>query len=58
MNHIELLAQILTNNLGNKISVELAHGIVSVFQQQMPKEEAVNDTLTDSNESCDNAVCN
>ena len=33
MNPTELLAQILNNNIGNKLTVELASGIVAVFNQ-------------------------
>lgn len=37
MNETELLSQILANNIGQKLTLELAHGIVSVFNQSLPK---------------------
>lgn len=38
MNPTELLAQILNNNIGNRITVELASGIVAVFSQAMAQQ--------------------
>lgn len=36
---LEILSQILTNNIGNKLTLELAHGIVSVLNQYLPDEK-------------------
>ena len=51
MNPVELLAQILNNNIGNRLTVELASGIVAVFNQvslqQAEKMEQSNEQSTD-----------
>ena len=35
---LEILSKILTNNLGNTLTLEMAHGIVSVLGQHLPEE--------------------
>lgn len=47
---INQIAQIFQNNLGNKLTVELANGMIMEIAKTLPKVEEINDdnTATDT----------
>lgn len=48
---IELLASMMQNNMGNKLSLELASGILTSFNQQWVAEEEKQNSLPDKDEN-------
>lgn len=48
---IELLASMLQNNMGNKLSLELASGLLTSFNQQWMAEEEKQNSSPEKGES-------
>jgi hypothetical protein len=47
---IKTLAETLVNNMGNRITPELANGIVMALNQVLPKDELPQDAVQSANE--------